>query len=305
MIRNIIFLLVCCMLFGCATSQFVMKDVQFANSSSVAVQNSESQEKNLLIEPFESLGVYFTKAIRDGKVRTPKGIFPDILFGEYFPGRLHWKIWGATNDYKDVFGQTIFTGKPNFNGDILMTGIVENMDDDTKVMVFSTDCKFAYDFAANEYPIEDWDRMRKDQRYRAEFIRKNGTRLGDMKEDKEILSIIKKWNPYLTPNGILMSPLGEKELQIIAGINPRYSFSEKLVATGRFSLSADYIGVAVGIGIDLINAGRTPSAGWDFNSEFPNRRNMGLIIKYVCERKRQLIQTINIANAKLLKQQRK
>ena len=56
------------------------------------VENLNSSEfkkgVNLLIEPYESLGLKVTPEIRSGRIQVKKGIFPSILFGEYFPGRI-------------------------------------------------------------------------------------------------------------------------------------------------------------------------------------------------------------------------
>ncbi|HBP01526.1 MAG: hypothetical protein UY41_C0020G0010 [Candidatus Moranbacteria bacterium GW2011_GWE1_49_15] len=271
---------------GCATGQFQVRNLNL---------ESGVQTLDFLIEPYQSLGVVETDAIKKREVTVFKAVFPEILFGEYFPGRVRWNVLALDKSGREYFGQAVFSGI-SVSGSFLFTVIMDGkVPAEAKAMVLSTGLEFAYDLGGNEFKLER--RKIGDGAYRNEFISANGTKVSDMKRDEQFLSISRKWNRYQTPAGTLLSPLGEKEVKEIAGINPKYSFSEKLVGSGHFTLVADYVGTAASLAIDVMRAPNVPSEGWDYNSQLPSRRNMALIIKYTLQLKQNLIDNINRVNA--------
>lgn len=273
---------------GCATNTFMVKDLNL---------ESGVETLDFLIEPYQSLGITETASIKSGYVSVFRATYPEILFGEYFPGRIRWNVLGADESGKEYFGQAIFSGI-SVTGSFLFTIVLDgNIPAGTKAIVLSTGLDYAYDLLGKEFQL---NRTKiGDPSYRKDFILANGTRVSDMKMDEKFISMIKKWNLYDTPSGKLLSPLGEKEVKEIAGINPKYSYSEKLIGSGNFTLVADYIGTTVSFAIDLIRAQNVPSEGWDYNSQLPSRRNMALIIKYALKIQQGLIDKINQVNAEL------
>lgn len=276
------------LLLGCATTRTI---------KNASLPGNET-EKEMLIEPFESVGVSQTGAMKRGDITVIQGVFPDILFGEYYPGRIRWNAWIVSEeDGREFFGQSIFSGI-DYSGHFLETIIIDGKVTRAKVIILSTLANYVYDLAGNEISIDRKKFLLNEDDYRQKIVLKKGTPIGDMKKASGFHEMLKQWNRYQTPNGILLSPLGEEEIRLIAGINPQYSFSEKLVGSGRFSISMDPIATAVGIGIDIFRAsnGSVPSTGWDYNSQLPSRRNMALIIQYVSKMKQGLIDNINNVN---------
>lgn len=286
--RVLMLLMLLMLSYGCATTSLKIRDV--------ALEGIEDKnEKNLLIEPYQSLGLELTENIQRGEVKIVPGVFPEILFGEYYPGRIRWNAWVVSEDGKEYYAQALFSGI-EFDGSFTQLVIIDGKpEENAKIVVLSTFVDFIYDLAGNEYPVER-QRIINDKKYRNEIILKNGTRLKDLKSVShcKVINAIRLWNKYETPNGILVSPLGEDDIKIVAGINPQHSFFEKLIGTGMFSVRAnDPLGTLIGIGIDIIRASSVPSVGWDYMSQLPSRRNMAFIIKYVAEIQQHLIRKIN------------
>lgn len=293
--RTIILLFVSvAILSGCATKQFEVKDLNL---------NSGVKTMDFLIEPYQSLGVIETDAIKTGDVTVVKAIFADRLFGEFFPGRIRWNAIAEDQNGQEYFGQAIFSGI-SVTGDFLFTIVMDgkNIPSDAKALVFSTGLDFAYNFGGREFRF-DRDKIG-DGNYRKQFILANGSNISERKPDEIFFGLLKKWNRYQTPEFVLLSPLGEKELKEIAGINPKYSYSEKLVGSGHFALVLDYVGTAMSLAIDLMVAPGVPSEGWDYNSQLPSRRNMAFIIEYPLKLKQSLIKDINQYNANQLASQK-
>ncbi len=280
------------LLVGCAGRQIQVKNV---NSPDI------NKGFNLLIEPYEAVGIKVTPEIKSGRIQVKKGIFPDVLFGEYFPGRIRWNGWAVEPDGREYFAQSIFTGI-DFSGHFSERTIVDaRASQDARVMNFSSLIAYAYSLTGTEFSLK-FHKILNDVKYRKDFILKYGTRLGDLQNDQNFVKIISKWNLYNSPNGQILSPIGEKQLKEIAGINPEYTFVGQLVGSGRFMLTPDYIGTIVSLGIDVFCSadGSIPSKGWDYNSQLPNRRQMALIIRYIGKFRMNLIKRINDVNRSLL-----
>lgn len=261
-------------------------------------------ELNMLIEPYESLGLLETEAIRQEEITVVGGIFPDILFGEYFPGRIRWNGWVVDEDEKEYFAQMIFGGI-GYSGYFEVFFIIDGQpSDQARIVDLSSSINYVYDLIGDETQVYRKKFLDNTEDYRKKIVLKKGTRLGDMKNipKDDFLRMLKSWNRFQTPEGIILSPISEENLKFVAGINPQYSFQEKLMAVGRFSISVtlDPVAIAMGLAIDIFRAYKAPSVGWDYNSQIPNRRQMAIIIKYVLDLKQKLIDKINSANAEII-----
>ncbi len=278
---------------GCAAN------LKMQNIDSVSVNTNEI---DMLIEPYESLGIMETEAVKNGDVTILHCIIPDILMGEYYPGRVKWSAWVVDTDGKEYYAQVLFAGV-YYSGELRGVIVVDGKPSGkAKILNLSTLVEYGYNLNGKEYPINRQKFLHNTDNYRKEMVKKYGTEVGPYITKFDFLKAVKGWNKYQTPKGILLSPLGEKEVKEIAAINPQYSWTEKLVGSGRFAATMDPIATAVGIAIDVFRSmnGGVPSVGWDYNSQLPNRREMGIIIKYVSEIKRELIRQINQFNAEKL-----
>src|SRR3989344_4002 len=170
---SLFIILTLAILSGCATTNFTVKNAMLANSQT---------EINLLIEPYESLGLKETEAIRKKEITVVQGIFPDILFGEYFPGRMRWNGWVIDESDREYFAQMLFSGV-DFSGYFLETIIIDavQLNSGAKMVIFSTTGDFIYDLAGNEYAIER-KKFITDNKYRAQIVREKGTRIDDLKK---------------------------------------------------------------------------------------------------------------------------
>lgn len=263
---------------------------------------------NLLVLPHQSLGLEPTEGIKKGDFSVFLVKFPLRLFGEYYPGRLRWNVWTILPDGSERFGQVIFSGI-HPSGDYFGTMILDGEILTGQTAILSSAVDYIYSPLGQELEV-DREKFLSDSVYRAEKIREvNKDQSGNV-FDLQGLSrldgfrdVLKTWNQIRTPEGNLISPYGVNEVAVIRGINPQYSYFEKLVGTGNFrvSLIPDPTGLAIinsiGVVMDLIRAGKAPATGWDYNSEVPSRRNMAFVMEYLLALAEKEIKSRNEINA--------
>lgn len=294
---SLLFFLAVAILSGCAANL----KMQNISGSDSAVSASEN-EMDMLIESYESVGIMETESLKTGNVTILHCIIPDLLMGEYYPGRVKWNSWVVDTDGKEYYAQLLFAGI-YYSGELRGVIVVDGKPSrKARILNLSTLVEFGYNLNGKECPLNRQKFLHNTENYRKETVNKYGTEISSYITKFDFLKAVKGWNKYQTPKGKLLSPLGEKEVKEIAGINPQYSWSEKLVGSGRFAVTMDPIATAVGIAIDVFRSmnGSVPSMGWDYNSQFPNRREMGIIIEYVSRIRKELIAQINQFNAKKL-----
>ncbi len=250
---------------------------------------------NLSIEPYSTLGILKTKAISENRFTAVEGVVSDIRFGEYFPGSIGGKCWAASAE-KEYFCQSVLyrLGADSFFRAAYVIDAAPEEAAKTKIIAISIKGDYAYDLSGKEFPVDR--KIYEDGKLRMEFLEKNGTAAVSVPLVLDLDKIIANWNEYSAPEGILLSPLGEKEVKYIAGINPQYTFTEKIIGTGNFTLKPDPIGSAAGLALDVFRAMNAPTIGWDYNSQLPSRRNMGLIIEYVGALKHKMVESMRAEN---------
>mgnify|MGYP000477655279 CR=1 FL=1 len=291
--KKILIIAVICFMAGCAGPQLNLKNSTMPQSQGISY----------LIEPYQSVGILETENIRSGNYSVYQGIFPDLLFGEYAPGRMAWYGIAITADGQEFFVQSLLSGI-NYAGYFVETVIIEGNPEkvkESKVMILSTLIEYGYDLLGEETQLNHGKFLMKAD-YRKEVVLKHGTLAKNLKPipNSELKEMMKKWNRFQSPKGVIVTPLGTEEIKLIAGINPQYSYFQKLIGSGKFSISMDPITIVSAMAIDMLKARSVPSVGWDYNSQIPTRRNMAFIIKQVLDMKQQLIQQTNRYNAKLL-----
>lgn len=295
--RLFLMILVVAILSGCATTNHisiadiknlqggVVQRPQHDESAKVEVVTEKGGRKNINFptDPYAILGVFKTEAIAKGEVTVIEGIFPDIRFGEYFPGSVRGNALAIAGE-KEFFCQTVLY-RLGEDSRFRMAVIIEGQPDEvrnSKVMALSLRGDYAYDLSGQEFKLDS--NFSKNGEERRKFVLENGTLAESVPlVDPAILQEILAWNAYSTPEGILLSPLGNEEVKYIAGINPQYKFMDKLQGKGNFSLRMDPIATMIGFTVDVFRAMDAPATGWDYNSQLPSRRNMGIIFQYVAE----------------------
>jgi len=290
-------LFVCILATGCATNNSVhfgdISNLQGGevtrakgqeSAQKVDVVSTESDGKKSVripTDPYHTLGVLKTKAVASSNVTTVEGILLDLRFGEYFPGRIGSKCWAVTPQGKELFCQSVLY-RIGEDGLFREAHMVEGSPEEvhkSSILVLSTIADFGYDLKGNE--IKLGKEFKENGEYRRKLVLEKGTKASEVPLVDGFGKMVLRWNEYSTPEGLFLSPLGTEELKYIAGINPQYTFLDKLIGTGNFTLTPDPTGVIAGLAIDTFKAMDAPSTGWDYNSQLPNRRNMGFIIQYV------------------------
>ncbi len=294
---------------GCATNGLQMKNIKQISSLAEVVPKKE-KEINMLVLPHESLGLRPTKNVCKGNTTNLMVEFPLQLFGEYFPGRLRWNTWTISKNGSEKFGQVIFIGM-HPSGFYFGIEIIDGQVSFGQTVVLSSMVDYIYSPFGEELKV-DRAKFLASSLYRKKMIRKVNAGKDGKVFNLNLLSkvsgfqkIIKTWNQIKYPEGYLLSPYGVKEVAAIRGINPQYSYFQKLIGTGKFRISpipnpiVFAISNSLGIVMDMIHAGSIPSIGWDFGSQV-SRRQMSFVIDYLLNLAQREVQKRNISNAKLL-----
>ncbi len=291
------------LLSGCAGKPLLVENVNSAEASS---------DLSLLVQPHQSLGLEPTPAICRGDISTFMVVFPLQLFGEFYPGRLRWNTWTILKeDGSERFGQVIFSGM-HPSGQYFGTEVIDGEVFSGQTAILSSAVDFIYSPLGKELSVER-GKFITDPAYRKKKILEVNTDengnvfdLSSLSRIEGFQQEIKTWNQIQYPEGYLLSPYGVEEVAKIRGINPQYSYFQKLVGTGKFRVNPifDPTGFAIcnsiGVAMDLIGAGSAPSTGWDYNSEIPSRRNMAFIMEYLLRLAQNEVQKRNQFNAKQL-----
>jgi len=294
----VVFLALFCV--GCASRAYVIKNADLIGG--------EKKEINLLNEPLDSVGMQETEEMKKGDVTIVQGVFSEDLFGEFRPGKVSYKAWAVAPSGEESFAQGIFAGI-SYSGHFIINMVIHGKDgpnmDEVRVTPLSAKVSNLFDLAGNRYPIESRLFIKNKDGYRKKEVLEKGTRVGDLKRIPEFLKTVNSWNRYQTHRGIIWSPLGEKEIKMIAAVNPKHSFSEKFFLTkGNGTLSADVIGTSAGIAFDTYDALKARDQGWCFECEVTTGSDLAYIIRYPLELKQRLINQINRNNYKLTKNQK-
>jgi len=310
---------------GCAAK------MEVKNSALVySIHTNEPEKKvDLLLEHFETLGILLTPQIRRGNYTVFGGIFPEILSGEYFTGRIRWLGWIVSNNKKrEFFAQALLFGNGNlpelvdFSGYSKMLIIVDgNQEDlkDAKINILSSALEYAYSLSGREFELNG-NLFISDEAYRKDFVLQYGTKISDMKKiDKsKFAKIIATWEKYPTTKGMILSPIGRDlkvkvkkmsggieeipYVQYVAGINPQLTRSQKFIGITRGAISWDIIGMGVQYSFELLSvfSGNVPSMGLGFSSRIPNRRDAAYTVMYFCGLKQETIDRLNGFNSEIL-----
>lgn len=292
------------LLSGCAGKQMVVENVNSPEASS---------DLSLLVQPHQSLGLEPTPAICRGDISTYLIAFSPRMFGEFYMGRIRWNTWTILDDGSERFGQVIFSGM-HPSGQYFGTEVIDGQVSSGQTAILSSAADYIYSPYERELPVER-GRFLSDSVYRREKVievntDENGNvfNLSSLSRIEGFQQEIKTWNQIQYPEGYLLSPYGVEEVAKIRGINPQYSYFQKLVGTGKFRVNpipnpeGFAICNSINVAMDLIGAGSAPSTGWDYNSEIPSRRNMAIIMEYLLTLAQIEVQKRNNLNSEQLLQ---
>lgn len=286
---------------GCASTK-MQTNMQFdprmyaADTKEMKMETAKAVA-DYLLEPIDSTGFRETEPMRKGIMTTREVVLPErLLAGELYPGRIRWNAIAITPDGREFFAQVGYvfrtlvlkTGTVRFIGGMFIDGTEADLAD-AKIIGISTKGSFGYDLSATEkeFPV-DWKRFKSEPAYRNQLTLTNGTPVASLRPAEYLIPMVNGWNRYTSERGHLLSPLGEREIKEIAGINPKYSYSQKWADTGKMVISTDPIGTGTGILIDLFKAAISSSKGWDFESR--DKKNDEIRAKYLEETKARAMQ---------------
>ncbi|MDP2838333.1 MAG: hypothetical protein Q8O53_03605 [Candidatus Moranbacteria bacterium] len=135
-----------------------------------------------------------------------------------------------------------------------------------KVVTLSTLVDRAYTAGGEEILGFEPGKFQSSAAYRREFTLAHGTSLVEMRPIPDMVQAFSGWNVYTTKTEAIATPLAPEQVKYLSGINSQYHYWDKVKGTARGAVSLDYVGTAIGIGFDLINAAGAKSQGFDYQS---------------------------------------
>ena len=253
--------------------------------------------KDILVRPYQSLGLQVTPAILSGDVIVVEGPLPDKFIGaEYYPGRFRWDGWVVTADGREFFAQFVWIGMyrtGEYMFAIIIDGKKQELGPDPRILALSSVGEFVCDLSGNVYQ-SDRRQFDDSREYRTEIVRKYGSKIvGVRREITGFIETVKSWNRYQTAGGEIFSPYGENDFKRIARINPSYGLLEKIVAKGHITISTSPVAIVTSVVLAVIEGMQAPSEGWDYMSQLPDRGQMARIVAALGYPRLELIKQLN------------
>ncbi len=221
------------------------------------------------IDPVMFSGLPWSDDLKQGNFVTLLGNFPQTpeSYAEWDPLRIRYQAHAVGTDGKEYVAHALFAGyiqcQPRFF--VFVEGL-RKPTSDVKVVTLSTLLDRAYGLDGR--PIKTFDRgkFQSDAKYRQELVSREGTALTAVRQIGGMERAFENWTVYQTKSGLIATPLDPQRVRFLSGINPQYSYWEKVVGTTRGAVSLDYIGTSLNLVIELIQAGSADSKGFDYAS---------------------------------------
>ncbi len=246
---------------GCATAP---NTIRLSDGQGEKVQ----VVREMAIDPVMFSGLPWTDDLQSGRFVTVMGTFPQTpeSYAEWDPLRIRYQAHAIGADGKEYVAHAVFAGYiacvPRFF--VFVEGLQEPLAD-VKAITLSTLLSRAYDLHGHEVAF-DAAKFQSDAAYRREVIGRDGTPLAAVRPVRGMRQAFDGWSVYDTKAGRIVTPLDTEKVKYLAGINPQYSYWEKVTGTTRAAVSPDYISTAIGAVFDLISAGQAKSHGFDSGS---------------------------------------
>lgn len=229
------------------------------------------------IDPYTTVGIMKSAAIDSGKFVAVLGTFPDGLFGEWDQLRIRYSGYAVDVYGKEYRVQSLFAGFRACGLRLIV--LVEGAEkaEGLKIITLSTLTDSAYDLQGRPVKLGEsgvrFVDLKKEERIR--IARTFGSPVDSVPEVEGFSEALRMWNTFETPVGEILSPLGEDGVRAIASHNPQYSFLEKVIGNGSFSVSPDWVSTTMSLVIESLLATQAPSQGFDLDSVMPSRAYMG------------------------------
>lgn len=259
------------LLAGCATTPNVIRLTDGQGTGIKVVREVD-------IDPTMLTGLPWTEAVRKGQFIALYGNFPMTAesWAEWDPLRIRYQAHAVGRDGREYTAHAVFAGYieclPRLF--VLVEGL-ESPTTEVKAIVLSTLLDRGYTLRGEEVSGFDAGKFQTDAKFRRELVWREGTPLSGIRPVTKLHeSILANWSVYNTKGGQIVSPLRVEQLKFLAGINPQYSYWEKVIGTARVGMSLDYVGTSVGLALDLIMANQAKTVGFD-HASFMSRRRQG------------------------------
>lgn len=235
------------------------------------------------IDPVMLTGLPWSEDLKQGNFLTLLGNFPQTPenWAEWDPLRIRYQAHAVGRDGREYTAHALFAGyiecAPRLF--VFVEGL-KNPDADVKVIILSTLLDRAYTLEGKQVEKFEAGPFQSDALYRKEMILRDGTALDTSRHIGGMEEAFANWSVYNTKSGQIATPLESEKIKFLAGINPQYSYWEKVVGTSGGAISIDYISTTVGIVFDLISAGSAKSQGFDYNSSI-SRQQQGYNVAFL------------------------
>lgn len=254
---------------GCATTPNAIRLTDGQGNEAKVV-------REMAIDPVMFSGLPWTDNFREANFVTVLAAFPQTpeSYAEWDPARIRYQAHAVGADGREYPAYAVFAGyiacAPRYF--VFVEGLKDPMAD-VKVVTLSTLLTHVYDLHGRELSM-DADKFQNDAAYRKEFVSREGTPLDAVRPIRGMSRAFKGWSVYRTKAGEIVTPLDAEKVKYLAGINPQYSYWEKVTGTAHIAVSPDYVSTAIGVVFDLISAGQAKAHGFDYGSMQP-RANQG------------------------------
>lgn len=252
---------------GCATAPNAIRLTDGQGKEARVVRSMD-------IDPVMFSGLPWTDDLRNGRFVTVLASFPATpeTWAEWDPLRIRYQAHAVGSDGREYSAYAVFAGYigcvPRYF--VFVEGL-QKPDAGVKAVTFSTLLDRTYDLHGREVKI-DSAKMQNDAAYRKELIRREGTSLAAVRPVQGMHRAFDSWTVYNTKSGHIVTPLDGTRVKYLSGINPQYSYWEKVTGSARVSISPDYVSTAVGIVFDLVSAGSVKAQGFDYGSMMSRSR---------------------------------
>lgn len=247
---------------GCATAP---------NAIRLTDGSSEKVVRSISIDPVMFSGMPWTSDLKHGNFVTVLGRFPQTqeAYAEWDPLRIRYQAHAVSTSGTEYVAHAMFAGFPPCSQIPVSIIFVEGLKRPTaevKVITLSTLLDRAYRPDGTEIKGFEAAKFQTSAAYRRDFVLANGGQLASLRQIADVDQAFRAWSVYKTPSGEIITPLEPQKVKYLSGINPQYSYWEKVIGTTRASVSPDLMATAIGFAFDLIYASSAKSQGFDHSA---------------------------------------
>ncbi len=225
-------------------------------------------EASVSVKPENFLGIP-TEELRGDYVALHVS-YPDRdprMLGEVHPLRVSYLIYSMNMETGvGQFSHAAMLGYADCDNQLDLAAVIPGLrtsDANVRSILVSTQGKLAYDLDGRNIEGFNPDKFRKDGAYRKEVMQK-GTSTAKAQDIPDARSAFDQWR--IAPGAGVATPLSQEDVNVLAVMNPNYSFWQKFRGSFRGEMSPDLTMTAIGFGIDIVKAAGVKSSGLDFGS---------------------------------------